>query len=124
MMSSHAKYQRGDVVLLPIAFVTGTGRKVRPGVVLQNDDLNARLNSTVVAVITSTNTRALTEPSQLLIEISTPEGRRSGLLHDSTVKGEHLDTVDQRDIVRKIGELSPALMDRVRACIEAALQFA
>ena len=42
-MSSHAKYQRGDVVLLPIAFVTGAGRKVRPAVVLQNDNVAAAL---------------------------------------------------------------------------------
>ena len=55
---------RGDVVLLPIAFVSGVGTKVRPAVVVQNDNPNHRLNSTLVAIITSINTRALTEPSQ------------------------------------------------------------
>ena len=29
---------RGDVVLLPIAFVSGQGTKVRPAVVVQNDN--------------------------------------------------------------------------------------
>ena len=90
------KVSRGDVVLLPIAFVSGQGTKVRPAVVLQNDSLNARLNSTVVAIITSTNVRVHTEPSQLFINVNSPDGRRTGLLHNSTVKGEHVDTVDQR----------------------------
>ncbi len=32
------KVNRGDVVLLPIAFVSGQGTKVRPAVVLQSDN--------------------------------------------------------------------------------------
>ena len=102
-MSTGNKFNRGDVVLLPISFVSGVGTKVRPAVIVQNDGLNARLNSTIVAIITSTNTRSRSEPTQLLIDISMTDGKLTGLLHDSTVKAEHLDTVDQRDIVRKIG---------------------
>lgn len=114
---------RGDVVLLPISFVSGVGTKVRPAVVVQNDKLNRRLNSTVVAIITSTNSRAHAEPSQVFIDITTPDGQLSGLLHDSTVKGEHVDTVDQRDILRKIGHFSPALMEQVESAIKAAMDF-
>lgn len=122
-MSTANKVRRGDVVLLPIAFVSGTGSKVRPAVVVQNDGLNARLNSTVVAIITSTTKRALAEPSQLLIDISTLDGQQSGLILDSTVKCEHLDTVDQRDIVRTIGRLSAALMQKLEGCVKAALDL-
>ena len=118
------KVSRGDVVLLPIAFVSGQGTKVRPAVVLQNDSLNARLNSTVVAIITSTNVRVHTEPSQLFIDVNSPDGRRTGLLHNSTVKGEHVDTVDQRDVLRKIGTFSPELIERLEVCIKVALGFA
>ena len=122
-MSSGVKVSRGDVVLLPISFVSGAGMKVRPAVVVQNDRLNLRLHSTVVAIITSTNTRAQNEPSQMLIDIGTPDGKQTGLLHNSTVKAEHIDTVDQRDIVRKIGHLSPALMLQLDQCIKAALNI-
>lgn len=115
---------RGDVVLLPIAFVSGVGTKVRPAVVVQNDNLNHRLNSTLVAIITSTNTRARTEPSQVFVDIATPDGQRTGLLHNSTVKGEHVDTVDQRDILRTIGHMSPELMEKVEQAIKAAMDLA
>jgi mRNA interferase MazF len=122
-MSIVVMVSRGDVVLLPIAFVSGRGSKVRPAVVIQNDHLNARLNSTVVAIITSTNVRAQAEPSQLFIDITTPDGRQTGLLHDSAVKGEHLDTVDQRDIVRKIGSFSARLLQQLETCVKAAVDF-
>lgn len=123
-MSTGNKFTRGDVVLLPISFVSGVGTKVRPAVVVQNDNLNSKLNSTIVAIITSTNVRAGIEPSQLLIDISTPDGKQSGLLHNSTVKAEHLDTVDQRDIVRKIGQLSAPLLLEFDHCMKAALGIA
>jgi mRNA-degrading endonuclease toxin of MazEF toxin-antitoxin module len=45
------KVQRGDVVLLSIAFTTGTGMKMRPAVVVQSDHNNVRLNATIVAMI-------------------------------------------------------------------------
>ncbi len=105
MMKSTLPVKRGDVVLLPIAFVSGQGSKVRPAVVLQNDRLNTILSSTMIAIVTSTNTRSATEQSQLFIEVATTAGQESGLLHDSTIKCEHIDTVDQRDIHRIIGHL-------------------
>jgi len=123
MSTAPKKISRGDVVLLPIAFVSGAGSKVRPALVVQGDHLNRRLNSTVVAVITTTNKRASREASQLFVDISTPDGQLTGLLHDSTVKAEHLDTVDQRDIVRVIGRFSDALMQQVESCIKSALRF-
>jgi mRNA interferase MazF len=118
---SFVHVSRGDVVLIPIAFVSGTGTKVRPAVVVQNDDLNRRLNSTIVAIITSTNVRAHLEPTQLFVDISTPDGGRTGLLHGSTVKCEHLDTVDQRDVIRVIGRFSPILIQQLDACLKAAI---
>jgi mRNA interferase MazF len=122
-MSYAIKVKRGDIVLLPISFVSGTGAKVRPALVVQDDSLNSRLNSTVVAIITTTNKRAANEPSQLFIDATTPDGRLTGLLHNSTVKGEHLDTVDQRDVLRVIGRFTDSLMQQVEVCIKSALRF-
>ncbi len=117
------KVSRGDVVLLPISFVSGAGTKVRPALVVQDDSLNSRLNSTIVAIITTTNKRAADEPSQLFIDVTTPDGRTTGLLHNSTVKGEHLDTVEQRDVFRVIGRFTDSLMQQVEARIKSALRF-
>jgi mRNA interferase MazF len=122
-MSTVSKVKRGDVVLLPIAFVSGQGSKVRPAVVVQNDGLNGRLNSTIVAVITTTNKRARIEASQMYVDLTTTDGQQTGLLYNSTVKAEHLDTIDQRDIVRTIGRFSASLIQQLEICIKAALEL-
>jgi mRNA interferase MazF len=121
---STVRVSRGDVVLIPIAFVSGKGTKVRPAVVVQNDDLNSRLQSTIVAIITSTTARAHQEHTQLFVDISAPGGRETGLLHNSSVKCEHLDTVDQGDVVRVLGRFSDALLERLEACRKAAIGIA
>jgi hypothetical protein len=63
--------QRGDVVLVDYPYAAGSGTKVRPVLVIQNDRDNQRLLNTIVAQITSVTRRAL-EPTQLLIDIATP----------------------------------------------------
>lgn len=122
-MSTGRKVKRGDVVLLPVAFVSGQGTKVRPAVVVQDDGLNRRLNSTVVAIVTSVTVRVTSEPSQLFVDVSTPDGQATGLLRNSTVKAEHLDTIDQRDIIKTIGRLSDTLLHDLEHCIKAALRL-
>jgi mRNA-degrading endonuclease toxin of MazEF toxin-antitoxin module len=78
------------VVLALFPFTDGSGTKRRPGLVVQGDRNNRRLNDVILALITSNTQRASQEPTQLLIDIATPDGRQSGLLHPSAVKCEHL----------------------------------
>ena len=111
---------RGDVVLAFVENVGAPGGKLRPALVVQSDRNNARLNETIIAAITS-NTSRVHEPHQLLIDISTPDGAVSGLLHDSAVRCERLHTIPQSEVRRTIGHLSAALMLRVDACLKAAL---
>jgi mRNA interferase MazF len=115
------KVQRGDVVLLPIAFTSGAGVKLRPALVVQSDHNNVRLNDTIVAIVTKTTHRATRESTQLLIDINSPDGQQSGLLHNSAVKCEHLATVSMADISRVIGRLPPAAMTQIEGCLKAAL---
>lgn len=87
--------KRGDVVLLDYPYVDGSGSKVRPALFVQNDWVNQRLTDTIVALITKSVSR-VHEPTQLRIEVSTPEGRRSGLNQISAVTCGNLFTVAQR----------------------------
>src|SRR5437868_15458100 len=96
--------KRGDVILAFVANVGSPGGKIRPALVVQSDHNNARLNETIIAAITSDVSR-VHEATQLLIEITTPDGAASGLLHDSVVCCERLHTIPQADIRRVIGRL-------------------
>jgi mRNA interferase MazF len=113
---------RGDVILTFVANVGAPGGKVRPALVVQSDHNNARLNETIIVAITS-NLSRVHEPTQLLIESSTPDGIASGLLHDSAVRCERLHSIPQADVRRVIGRMSAALMRQVNACLKAALEL-
>ena len=115
--------KRGDVVLVRFPFSSGAGSKVRPALVVQNDTNNQRLANTIIVMITSTVARASVEATQVLVELRTPAGRRSGLLHDSAVKCENLFTIEQSLILRTIGSLPPEMMSKVTDCLKASLDL-
>jgi mRNA interferase MazF len=96
--------------------------KPRPAVIVQNDKDNARLTNTILAMITSVTRRSI-EPTQLLIDITTPDGKNTGLRQDSVINCVHLLTVEQNRILHTIGNLAPYLMQQVNACLKAALDL-
>jgi len=136
--------QRGDVVLAYYPFASGVGGKRRPALVVQNDGDNQKLANTVVAQITG-NLKRAGDPSHFLIEVGTPAGAQSGLLHDSVVSRDarpghravrvaqsgllhdsvvscnNLATIEQNLIDQVIGSLPQALMHPIDACLKAAL---
>lgn len=113
--------RRGDIVIVAFPFATGGGGKNRPAVVVQRDEDNRRLSNTIVAMITGNISYAQSEPTQLLLDPSTIDGRSSGLSYVSSVKCSNLYTVDQKHILATIGHLSLSLMSQVDACLKAAL---
>jgi mRNA interferase MazF len=119
-MSINPPLRRGDVVLVDFPFSSGSGGKLRPALVVQNDKDNARLLNTIVAMIT-THTGHAGEPTQLLVDVSTPEGRVSGLHHQSVVKCSMLFTLEQRLVNQRIGGLPVSLMARIDDCLKTAV---
>lgn len=115
--------QRADVVIARFPYVGGSGFKVRPAVVVQCDRLNQQIDNTIVAMVTGNLKLVRSEPTQFLIDPSTPEGASSGLTHPSAVKCENLMTVPQADIVKTIGHLSDALKQKLNDCLKAALEL-
>jgi mRNA interferase MazF len=113
--------KRGTIVLVRFPFSSGTNAKVRPALVVQIDRNNRRLRNTILAMITSSTGRAGREPTQLLIDIATPDGQESGLLHTSVVKCENLFTVEQQLIFRVIGSLPSVTMKKIDVCLQMAL---
>ena len=114
---------RGNIILADLPFTDRSGSKVRPALVVQSNRNNARLDDVILALITPTTGRATTEPTQLLIDITTPDGKVSGLLHTSAVKCEHLITLHNSFIQRVIGKLPDSLMRQINDCLKAALDI-
>jgi mRNA interferase MazF len=94
--------QRGDIVLAIFPDSNRRTGKPRPALVIQANDLHSGLAQTVVAMITSTLSRA-GHPSRVSVSLATPEGRNSGLRADSVIMTDNLATIDDRMIDRAIG---------------------
>ena len=112
---------RGDVVLVDYPFCDRMGSKVRPALIVQADSLNHRITDTILAGISRSTHRA--SITQLFVDVSTTEGRRTGLRQNSMIQCENLLTFDQRLIIAKIGELSATLMRQTERCLKAALEL-
>lgn len=115
--------KRGDIVLANLPFTDQSGAKIRPALVVQCDINNARLDNVIVAMITRTTKLAAIVPTQLLIDITTPDGKATKLLHTSAVKCEHLITLDKTLIFKTIGQMPGSLMTKIDACLKASLEL-
>src|SRR5260370_1174306 len=83
--------------------------KRSPALVVQANAYNAQLGHVIVAEITKNLTPA-NDPAFVLIDISSSEGKATGLDQNSLVSGLFLATVFEDRIDRVIGNLTGALM--------------
>ena len=112
--------RRGNIVLLQAPFTNKGGAKTRPMLVVQNDANNARMANTILVFITSNISRA-SEPTQVLIDVQSPDGSLRGLKETSVVSCENILTVRQSDIIKRIGSLPDQLMGQVDAGLKISL---
>jgi mRNA interferase MazF len=110
--------KRGDVVLFDFPFSDRTGSRLRPAVVIQADVFNQSIDDTILALVTRTRRGT---PTEVFIDVSTVDGRQSGLFHTSVIDCKNLLTSDQRFVHAKIGALSDALLQEMNDCLKAAL---
>ena len=97
-------YKRGDVVLALFPDSNLQTAKKRPVLIVQANNLQTNLPQIIVAMITS-NLSKRSHPSRVLVGISTPDGKQSGLISDSLVATDNLATLHEKFINKKLGSL-------------------
>jgi mRNA interferase MazF len=112
--------KRGDVVLVRFPHPSGQRGKKRPAVVVQSD-VYARIVRTVVVAEVTKNLTMKSDPACLFIDVSTPEGKATGLLVDSVVSSLVLDTVYVDTIAQVLGSLSIPLLRKLDDCLKVGL---
>lgn len=113
---------RGDVILVRFPHPTGLRGKKRPAVIVQSDAYAGAISSLVVAEVTKNLTMA-GDPACLFIDVSTPEGKATGLVRDSVVSCLVLVTVYADTVAQVVGTLSPALKQKLNDCLKVALDL-
>jgi mRNA interferase MazF len=100
--------KRGEVYLVNFDPTIGAEiQKTRPALIVQNDIANRHSPITIVAAITSQFHEPL-YPTEVLIQ--PPEG---GVTIPSVVLLNQIRSIDKRRLVRRLGVLTPATMQRV-----------
>lgn len=119
MMRKKPNYKRGDIILSRFPDSNLRTAKLRPGLIVQADNLQTGLSQLVVAMITSNMSRA-GHPSRVPILVSTPEGQQSGLVMDSVVITDNLATIVESTIERVVGSI---LMEKIDAALRHTLNL-
>jgi mRNA interferase MazF len=98
-------------VLVPFPFTDLTGSKQRPALVISPNRLNAIRDDVVLIAITSQIPAALGE-DEVLVAAADLTG--TGLLKPSVIRLAKIMAIHQDLVRRKIGGLSPTLLQRVQ----------
>ena len=112
--------KRGDVVLVRFPHPSGQRGKKRPAVVVQSDAYASTIRTVVVAEVTK-NLTMKGDPACLFIDVSTPQGKATGLLVDSVVSSLVLDTVYVDTVAQVLGSLSTTPLQKLDDCLKVGL---
>jgi mRNA-degrading endonuclease toxin of MazEF toxin-antitoxin module len=112
--------KRGDVVLVRFPHPSGQRGKKRPAVVVQADAYTNTVRTLVVAEVTK-NLAMKNDPACLFIDVSTTDGKATGLLVDSVVSSLVLDTVYTDTVAQVLGSLSPTHVQKFDDCLKVGL---
>ena len=111
------KCVRGAVVEVSLDPVVGSeANKTRPCVVIQNDVGNRFSPIVIVAAITG----AQNVPRPYPVDVPVQKGE-GGLAKDSVVQCNQIRSVDEKRLVRTLGQLRPATMARVDTALRISL---
>src|SRR6266550_5476039 len=103
---------KGDVILVRFPHPSGIRGKKRPAVVVQSDAYAGTVRTLVVAEVTK-NLTMKGDPACLFIDVSTPEGKATGLVRDSVVSCLVLVTVYTDTVAQVLGSLSAAMKHKL-----------
>src|SRR5215831_3013579 len=108
--------RRGEVYLVTFDPTVGSEiQRTRPALIIQNDVANRHSPITIVAAISSQFDEPL-YPTEVLI--TPPEG---GLTIASVALLNQIRSIDRRRLVRRLGRVSTATMERVNRATQLSL---
>lgn len=108
--------KRGQIVLVDLNPVKGSEQgKIRPALVIQNDEGNKLSPVTIVAPITS---KIFTKEFPTNVEISSKE---SNLKKESTILLNQIRTIDKSRIIKSRNLLNNITMNKVNLAIKISL---
>ncbi|WP_421977885.1 type II toxin-antitoxin system PemK/MazF family toxin [Roseivirga seohaensis] len=110
-----AKYKKGDVVLVPFAYLDKSGNyiaKVRPGVIFEAGDV---IKYAIVQVTTKNRTDG---SIGIWVKRDSARGKQMGLLADSFINLGVINQFEENTIIKLIGNCDDDCMDQLEMMLE------
>ncbi len=109
--------QRGDIFLVNFNPTVGSEiQKIRPALILQNDIANTYSPLTIVAAISSYQENEDLYPVEVYVEKN-----KTGLLKDSVILLNQIQTIDKQRIIKKLGSVEASIMNEVNWALQISL---
>ena len=103
-------FQQKELVLLPYPFSDQGGSKVRPAIIVSNDNFNKRCEDCVMVPLT---TVIKEEPFSLIVNQDSLESGR--LLKQSRVRIDKIFTIKKSLIIMKIGKINNEMLVKIKS---------
>src|SRR3989344_9207522 len=103
-------FKQKELVLLPYPFSDQVGSKVRPAIIVSNDNFNKRCEDCVIVPLT---TIIKNEPFSLILN---QDGLESGkLLKQSRIRVDKIFTIKKSLIIMKIGKINDKTIEKIKS---------
>jgi len=104
------RLKRGDIVLVPFPFTNLTVEKLRPAIIISSDPQELDV---VIAFISSIVPPGELSATDFLLTADHPDFTKTGLKKASVFKMRKLLTIERAKIVRRLGEVNPAIQKKL-----------
>ena len=99
---------QGDMLLVPFPFSDQSGRKVRPVIVLSNDEFNEHSQDIIAIGITSNISK-----DKYTLDLDNKDLKEGKLMTKCVIKVENILRLDKSLIIKKIGKIKEEKLDKV-----------
>src|SRR3989344_5171222 len=101
-----------DIILLPFPFSDQSGVKVRPALILSNNNFNNSSDDLIVCAITT-----MIKPSKYSIVIGQDDIEAGVLYEKSSIKVETILKIDKTIVIKKIAAINKRTFSKVNSII-------
>ncbi len=110
--------EQGDVLLVPFPFSDQSGRKVRPIIVLSNNEFNEHSQDIIAVGITSNISK-----DRYALDLENKDLKDGKLMTKCVIKVENILRLDKSLIIKKIGEIKEEKLDKIIKVINEIIKI-
>ncbi len=109
--------EQRNLLLVPFPFSDQSGRKVRPVVVVSNNDFNEYGEDIIVVAVTSKITK-----EKYTVFLSPDDMEEGSLRHNCCIKVENILKMDKKLIMKKIGKVKQTTFQKAIVILDSIIK--